>query len=73
MAIKRIDGSSLTRVYLRALGISTLKNVAYNTLVILSILFVFGLVPGWLYQYGFFLLFTGVTYISSPWCLTPST
>src|SRR3990167_2166861 len=67
MAIKRIDSMSLARVFVRALCISTLKNVAYNTIVILSILFVFGLVPGWLYQYGFFLLFLGVTYVFAEW------
>lgn len=67
MAIKKPDSTSLVRVYLRALGISTLKNVAYNTLVILSVLFIFGFVPGWLYQYGFFLLFLGVTYVFAEW------
>ncbi len=67
MSIKKIQSRSLTRIYLRALGISTLKNIALNTAALLGVLFVYGYVPGWLFGYGFPVLFLFITYLFAEW------
>lgn len=67
MSIKKIESRNLMRTYLRSLGISTLKNIALNTAALLGVLFVYGYVPGWLFGYGFPVLFLFVTYLFAEW------
>lgn len=67
MPIKKLPSRSLLKTYMRALGISSLKNIAYNTLVIFGVMFVLGNVPSWLFAYGFPALFLFVTYLFAEW------
>ncbi|HWR00050.1 MAG TPA: hypothetical protein VN397_04375 [Candidatus Methylomirabilis sp.] len=67
MPIKRGPTYSPIRTYMRAIGISTVKNIVYNTVVIMGVLFVFGYVPQWLYQYGSYALFVSITYLFAEW------
>lgn len=67
MLIKRLSVRWPWRAHLRALGISSLKNVTFNTAAFLGVLMVYRNVPDWLFGYGFKALFLFLTYLFAEW------